>query len=509
MIKKYSRAGKIWMAMQFVACVATAQILPNTTIPMERPRLHFTPSINWMNDPNGMVYYQGQYHLFYQHYPDKPVWGPMHWGHATSTDLMHWQHQPIALYPDSLGYIFSGSAVVDVYNTAGFAKKGETALVAIFTHHLPDAPKDKIDFQYQSLAYSVDNGVTWTKYAGNPVLKNPGIIDFRDPKVIWYEPEQKWVMALATKDCITFYASTDLKNWATLSEFGKTAGAHGGVWECPDIFALEYNGRQVWVLLVSINPGAPNGGSATQYFLGDFDGKSFTAFDTVTRWMDYGPDNYAGVTWSNTGNRKILAGWMSNWNYANILPATNWRNALTIPRELSLQNAQGQLLLASAPVKELEAQYLKATTLKNITTATTLPAAAKQALLPCRIDMDLTTAAGFEIQLTNDAGEILSVGFDDSHQQFYIDRSKAGVHDFYKGFAVKSTVPRFKKGKLNFTLLLDINSAELFADDGCSVMTAVYFPVKKFTTINLLPAAGAAIQQVSITALKPAPVAVK
>jgi len=241
-----------------------------------------------------MVYYKGIYHLFFQYYPDSTVWGPMHWGHATSTDLIHWQQKPVALYPDTLGYIFSGSAIVDYKNTSGFGRPGQVPLVAIFTQHDPKGAKAKRkDFQNQSIAYSLDNGKTWIKYKGNPVLKNPGIIDFRDPKVMWYAPGNKWVMTLATKDRITFYSSPDLKNWKKESEFGENVGAHGGVWECPDLFTLDDNGKKIWVLIVNLNPGGPNKGSATQYFLGNFDGNRFTPFATDTKWLDYGPYEYA------------------------------------------------------------------------------------------------------------------------------------------------------------------------------------------------------------------------
>ncbi|WP_311182251.1 glycoside hydrolase family 32 protein [Hymenobacter volaticus] len=297
---------------------STKPIPPAT--PQYRPAYHFSPAKMWMNDPNGMVYHNGTYHLFFQHYPDGMEWGPMHWGHATSKDMVSWQEQPIALYPDSLGYIFSGSAVVDANNTAGF---GKNALVAIFTHHDPKGEKaGSKTFQNQSIAYSLDEGKTWKKYAQNPVLKNPGITDFRDPKVSWYEAGKKWVMTLATKDRITFYSSSNLKDWTKLSEFGEKFGAHGGVWECPDLFPLTLDGKTHWVLLVSINPGGPNSGSATQYFVGQFDGKTFTPSSTKTQWVDYGKDDYAGVTYGNTGNRRIFQGWMSNWEYANQVPTS-------------------------------------------------------------------------------------------------------------------------------------------------------------------------------------------
>ncbi len=221
-----------------------------------RPQVHFSPAEKWMNDPNGMVFYKGVYHLFFQYYPNATIWGPMHWGHAESNDMIHWKQMPIALYPDSLGYIFSGSAVVDKHNTSGFGKSGQIPLVAIFCQHDPVGEKAGRDnFQTQGIAYSLDEGQTWTKYPGNPVLKNPGIKDFRDPKVMWYAPGNKWVMTLATKDRITFYSSPNLKDWTKESEFGQNKGGHGGVWECPDLFPLQLDGKTHWVLLVSNNPG--------------------------------------------------------------------------------------------------------------------------------------------------------------------------------------------------------------------------------------------------------------
>ncbi len=243
-----------------------------------RPQFHFSPEKMWMNDPNGLVFFEGEYHLFYQYYPDSTVWGPMHWGHAVSTDLVHWQHLPIALYPDSLGYIFSGSAVVDWNNTSGFGKDGKPPLIAIFTYHDMEGDKaGRIDFQYQAIAYSNDNGRTWTKYEGNPVVPNPGLRDFRDPKVIWHEESQSWIMAVAAWDHLELYGSPDLKNWQKLSEFGKEWGTHAGVWECPDLFPAKVEGSDEirWVLIQNINPGAWQGGSGTQYFVGHFDGKSF------------------------------------------------------------------------------------------------------------------------------------------------------------------------------------------------------------------------------------------
>ncbi|MEB0249531.1 glycoside hydrolase family 32 protein, partial [Mucilaginibacter sp. 5B2] len=339
-----------------VATASQAQkVTPKLYHEQYRLQAHFSPKEKWTNDPNGMVYYKGTYHLFFQYYPKGTVWGPMHWGHAVSKDMIHWKQLPIALYPDKLGYIFSGSVVVDENNTSGLGTNDKPAMVAIFTHHDPKGEKAGSSvYQNQSLAYSLDEGTTWTKYTGNPVLKNPGIKDFRDPKVFWYAKDKKWVMSLATKDRITFYSSPNLKDWTKESDFGQMLGAHGGVWECPDLFPLKLNGKEYWVLLVSINPGGPNKGSATQYFVGHFDGKTFTPSSNQTKWIDYGPDDYAGVTFGNTGSRKVFLGWMGNWLYANQVPTVKWRNAMTIPRELSLKLTAGDIFLTSNPVEELD-----------------------------------------------------------------------------------------------------------------------------------------------------------
>lgn len=453
-----------------------------------RPQLHFSPKKGWMNDPNGMVYSNGTYHLFFQHNPDSTVWGPMHWGHATSKDLMHWAEQPIALYPDSLGTIFSGSAVVDANNTSGFGKGGQAPLVAIFTHHNPAREKEgRLDIQTQSLAYSLDEGKTWTKYAGNPVVPNPGIKDFRDPKVSWFEPAKKWIMTLATSDHITFYSSPNLKDWKKESEFGKGVGAHGGVWECPDLFPLDYNSEKVWVLVVNINPGGPNGGSATQYFTGRFDGSIFTPNQTGTKWLDYGPDEYAGITWSNTGDRKIFLGWMSNWQYANVVPTAKWRSATTVPKELGIEKSGNNYLVVSRPVKELDALAEKSETFSDIT-ATDYDLTQKTGKLsgPARIVMTADKLEPFTLTLSNSAGEKLMIGYDRSANNYFIDRSKAGDVSFEKGFAARHTAPRFSdKDPVDITLVIDNASVELFADGGRTVMTEIFFPHALFSDIRI------------------------
>ena len=436
-----------------------------------RPAFHFTPNQGWMNDPNGMIYLNGQYHLFFQHYPDSTVWGPMHWGHATSSDLVQWKEQPIALYPDSIGMIFSGSAVLDKNNTSGLGRGGIAPLVAIFTqHNMPGEKAGRTDFQNQSIAYSLDEGKTWTKYAGNPVLKTPNLKDFRDPKVIWHEPTQKWIMNLAVADHVEFYSSPNLINWRKESEIGKNLFAHGGVWECPDLLQINKNGKTIWVLLVSMNPGGPNGGSATQYIVGDFDGHAFKPYSADIKWMDYGPDNYAGVTFSNVGERNILIGWMSNWNYANVVPTEKWRSAMTVPRELSLieqnknKNTNSKnFLLVSSPVKEMKNAFTEISSKENV--------------IPNRIDMKGLKATDFEIILSNKYNEKLIIGYRSDKKQFYIDRTKAGVSNFNDGFAAVAVAPRLSNAtNMDLSILLDKTSIELFADGGQTVMTSLFFP---------------------------------
>ncbi len=471
-----------------------------------RPLIHFSPKAHWMNDPNGMVYYKGVYHLFFQYYPGSTVWGPMHWGHATSKDLIHWQQQPIALYPDSLGYIFSGSAVVDKNNTSGFGKNGKIPLVAVYTNHDPKGAKAGTNtYQNQSIAYSLDNGKTWTKYSKNPVLKNPGITDFRDPKVMWYGPRKNWIMTLATKDRVTFYSSHDLKNWKKESEFGENTGAHGGVWECPDLITLNYKGKKVWILIVNINPGGPNGGSATQYFTGNFDGEKFVADSKATKWLDYGPDEYAGVTWSHTGDRRIFLGWMSNWLYASEVPTIKWRSAMSIPRELTLKRSGKDFLVASEPVKELNSIEEKSIVAKNILVNKDFDIAqkTKRITFPGRLNLKMDSTEDFSVIISNATGEQVIIGYDKSKNQYYIDRAQSGKVDFQKDFAETHTAPRFTKNQeMNISLVIDVSSVELFADNGLTVMTEIFFPDQPYDKINIHSDSKMKINSLEYTKLK-------
>ena len=446
-----------------------------------RPQFHFSPPAHWMNDPNGMVYYKGEYHLFYQYYPDSTVWGPMHWGHAISKDMVHWQHLPIALYPDSLGYIFSGSVVVDKNNSSGFQKGEESPLIAIYTYHNMAGEKSgRADFQTQGIAYSLDKGRTWKKYAQNPVIKNPGTKDFRDPKVMWHEASKQWILTMAAGNEILFYRSTNLKNWELSGSFGKEEGSHGGVWECPDLFEIR-TGKDMetkWVLLVSIGNGAPNGGSGTQYFVGNFDGKSFTNDNTkqTMLWLDYGTDNYAGVTWSNApGNRRLFLGWMSNWQYAQTVPTKAWRSAMTLPRELSLhQTSQGYRLLTN-PAKETNALRINGSA-KNFTAGKEYTFSLAE--LKLEYDLEKTGSTDFGIELLNNKNESLRIGFNKQKNEFYIDRTNFTNKSFSKEFPAIHSAPRSADGKqMTLHLYIDHSSVELLADDGTMVMTDIFFQI--------------------------------
>ena len=322
------------------------------TLDHYRPLFHFSPPAHWMNDPNGLVWYEGEWHLFYQHNLD----GKLHWGHAVSADLTRWTPLPTALFPDADGDVWSGSAVVDVEDVSGFFGGG-SGLIAFWTHHNTLAPPRGP--QAQCLSFSRDRGRTWTPYAGNPVVPNPHIADFRDPKVIHHKPSGQWVMAVAVFDRIHFYTSPDLKCWTFGSAFGEGQGSHAGVWECPDLFPLSVDGspgESRWVLIVSISG---EGCVRTQYFVGDFDGANFRSENPAETilWSDGGMDNYAAVSWANVPSadgRRLWIGWMNNWAYAWDVPTVGWKGTMTLPREVRLRRMPEGIRLTQTPVRELE-----------------------------------------------------------------------------------------------------------------------------------------------------------
>ncbi|MBT1063144.1 glycoside hydrolase family 32 protein [Bowmanella sp. Y26] len=464
-----------------------------------RPQWHFSPPSGWMNDPNGLVYHQGEYHLFYQYYPDATRWGPMHWGHAVSRDLVHWQHLPIALAPDEKGYIFSGSIVADTLNTSGLGKDGVIPLVALFTYHDPKAAAQNTrNHESQGLAFSLDNGRSWQKYANNPVIPNPGETqDFRDPKVFWHAPSQHWVMALSVTDHVQFWRSKNLIDWQYQSSFGKGLGAQGGVWECPDLlpFTLPGSDQTHWALLLNLNPGGPQGGSGIQYFIGDFDGKTFsldpdfanTLQSQEAVWLDHGADNYAGVTWSGVEDgRTLFIGWMSNWLYGQQLPTHPWRSSMTMPRTLDMVSTAQGLRLKSRPVAELESlrQPLSLTEHRE----------ANRLTMQSQTDI-MQSEWWFEFRLpeqesilelifSNELGEKLVLGVDKG--QFYIDRSQAGRADFSEVFASRHRAPlTISDNALSIRLFLDHSAVEVFVNDGQLSMTERFFPTRPYTSLSI------------------------
>lgn len=449
-----------------------------------RPVYHHTPVYGWMNDPNGMFYKDGVYHLYFQYNPYGSMWGNMTWGHSTSTDLVHWTDEGTPIVADAWGTIFSGSCVVDKDNTAGF---GKGAVIAFYTSAKPSPWGD---VQSQSMAYSLDNGKTFTKYEHNPILTSSER-DFRDPKVFWYAPGKHWVMMLAVGQEIQIYSSPNLKDWKKESSFGTMQGAHGGVWECPDLVEVPVEGakEKKWVLICNINPGGPFGGSATQYFVGHFDGKVFVnESPTLTKWMDWGKDNYATVTWSNApAGRCIALGWMSNWQYANNVPTTQYRSTNTIARDLTLYKVDEELYLRSKPSAEIEKARgkkinLPAFKVSGIHEVESLLTDNNGAY---ELDMIIENAGSSKIafSLVNGKGEKVSMYYDVVRKQFVMDRSVSGVVDFSRDFPAVTVAPVDNTDTIHLRLFVDRSSIEAFGEDGKFVMTNLVFPAEPYNKL--------------------------
>ncbi len=446
-----------------------------------RPVYHHTPAYGWMNDPNGMFYKDGVYHLYFQYNPYGSVWGNMHWGHSTSTDLMHWKFEGCAIVPDAWGAIFSGSCVVDHENTAGFGKE---AVVAFYTS-AKSTPWG--DIQMQSMAYSLDNGKTFTKYEGNPILTSSEK-DFRDPKVFWYAPGKHWVMILAVGQHMEIYSSVNLKEWKKESEFGAMQGAHGGVWECPDLVEIPVEGtrEKKWVLICNLNPGGPFGGSAAQYFVGSFDGKKFVnESPTQTKWMDWGKDNYATVTWNNAPDGHCIAlGWMSNWQYANNVPTRQYRSANTLARDLTLYREGQELYLKSTPSSEVKKARGKKVSIPSFKVSEKHEMVnlfeEKQGAYEVEIVIQNAGASKIAFCLLNDKGEKVSMYYDLNRKQFVMDRSESGKVDFSKDFPAVTVAPVNVDKELTLRLFVDRSSIEAFGEDGKFVMTNLVFPSQPY-----------------------------
>lgn len=446
-----------------------------------RPVYHHTPAYGWMNDPNGMFYKDGVYHLYFQYNPYGAVWGNMHWGHSTSTDLMHWKFEGCAIVPDAWGAIFSGSCVVDHENTAGFGKE---AVVAFYTS-AKSTPWG--DIQMQSMAYSLDNGKTFTKYEGNPILTSSEK-DFRDPKVFWYAPGKHWVMILAVGQHMEIYSSVNLKEWKKESEFGAMQGAHGGVWECPDLVEIPVEGtrEKKWVLICNLNPGGPFGGSAAQYFVGSFDGKKFVnESPTQTKWMDWGKDNYATVTWNNASDGRCIAlGWMSNWQYANNVPTRQYRSANTLARDLTLYREGQELYLKSTPSVEVKKARGKKVSIPSFKVSEKHEIVNlfedNQGAYEVEIVIQNAGASKIAFCLLNDKGEKVSMYYDLNRKQFVMDRSESGTVDFSKDFPAVTVAPVNVDKELTLRLFVDRSSIEAFGEDGKFVMTNLVFPSQPY-----------------------------
>lgn len=446
-----------------------------------RPVYHHTPAYGWMNDPNGMFYKDGVYHLYFQYNPYGSVWGNMHWGHSTSTDLMHWKFEGCAIVPDAWGAIFSGSCVVDHENTAGFGKE---AVVAFYTS-AKSTPWG--DIQMQSMAYSLDNGKTFTKYEGDPILTSSEK-DFRDPKVFWYAPGKHWVMILAVGQHMEIYSSVNLKEWKKESEFGAMQGAHGGVWECPDLVEIPVEGtrEKKWVLICNLNPGGPFGGSAAQYFVGSFDGKKFVnESPTQTKWMDWGKDNYATVTWNNAPDGRCIAlGWMSNWQYANNVPTRQYRSANTLARDLTLYREGQELYLKSTPSVEVKKACGKKVSIPSFKVSEKHEMVnlfeEKQGAYEVEIVIQNAGASKIAFSLLNDKGEKVSMYYDLNRKQFVMDRSESGKVDFSKDFPAVTVAPVNVDKELTLRLFVDRSSIEAFGEDGKFVMTNLVFPSQPY-----------------------------
>ena len=457
--------------LYFTACAPT-ELDPNQTSGVDtsevyRPLYHFSPEAHWMNDPNGMFYKDGTYHLYFQYYPEGNQWGPMHWGHASTKDLVHWTEHPIAIYPDTaLGYIFSGSAVIDTFNVSGLAVDSIPPIIAMYTFH-----KRPGDVQTQGISYSLDGGMTYEFYQGNPVLPNPELKDFRDPKMMW--DGTQWICALTVGQEIAFYGSENLLDWTPLSRFSGEYGNHGGVWECPELFSLTTEeGIRKDILLVSIGSGAPNGGSGTQYFVGHWDGKEFIAEHEDQRYMDWGRDNYAGVNWWNAPTnrgKKLFMGWMSNWEYAQVVPTYKWRSSMTLPRELSLVELDGQFHIKQQFRLDggngFQAHLEPTMGLRGANT----------------FGINFSAEPQWSLRMTSAAGDTLDIWT--SVDSIYIDRSKCGLVDFEPSFKNIMRGPRKTNGAA-YEMYMDVMSLELLADGGLTAMTATFFPKAPFNKLE-------------------------
>lgn len=500
-VKGYNKHAIGWQSMEL------ADTFNTTNNETYRPIYHHTPLYGWMNDANGLVYKDGEYHLYFQYNPYASVWGNMHWGHSVSKDLLHWENKLPVIARDSMGHIFSGSSVVDYANTAGY---GAGTIIAFYTS------SSEKNGQIQCMAYSKDNGYTYTKYEKNPILiPIDGLKDFRDPKVFWYAPEKKWVMIVSADKEMRFYASSNLKNWTYLSAWGEGYGVQPSQFECPDMVQMPINGnkeKMKWVMIVNVNPGCYFGGSATQYFVGDFDGTRFVCDSPkeTVKWLDWGKDHYATVCFSNTGDRVIAVPWMSNWQYANIIPTKQFRSANALPRELKLYEQDGEIYMSAAPIKEVsnlrkeikeipafvvDKEYHVDTLLKN-----------NEGAYELQMQFACGTANIMGVKLYNEKGDTVDIYMDLLNNKLVMDRTNSGLVDFgsnsqphileshnrrintsinyINDFALATWGPLSKATSHDLNIFIDKCSVEVFINGGKLAMTNLVFPNKPYNSMS-------------------------
>jgi fructan beta-fructosidase len=462
------------LIVSIISCTPKEEVSTNETY---RPQYHFTPDKNWTNDPNGLVFYEGEYHLFYQYNPFGTTWGHMSWGHAVSTDLINWQQLPIAIeeYLDPITgdstMIFSGTALIDKNNTSGLCT-GKDCMIAIYTSNVH---KDNQGLkQHQSLAYSNDKGRTWQRYDKNPIL-DINLKDFRDPKVFWYEPQQKWVMALVVPDLfkVQLYESKNLLSWNLQSEFGN-AGDTLRIWECPDLYELpieEQTGKTKWVL--SLSGSHPSGSDfvGMQYFVGDFDGTKFTSEQKDPLYLEFGKDFYAGIVFNNLPKRTVMMGWVNNWTYANQTPTSTWRGAFSIPRELSLTETDSGLRLVQKPIDEVK--ELRGEEINDLNSLTSQS-----------FELEIEIPEGGSISLFKSESEQTTIGYENG--KLFLDRTKSGNVSFNNDFASVETVDLLSKtDRISVRIFVDQSIIEVFSMDGLYAITDQVFPTQQKTSVEL------------------------
>jgi len=459
-----------------------------------RPAFHFSPPRNWLNDPNGLVWYDGEYHLFYQHNPQGADWGNMSWGHAVSQDLVRWTHLPLALEFTDTEHVFSGSVVVDHDNTSGLRKGGQPAMVALYTAYDPVTER-----QAQALAWSTDRGITWNRHSGNPVL-DIGSTEFRDPKVFWYAPGAYWVMtvALPVDQVIRFYRSEDLFSWTHLSDFS-SPGDGPGLWECPDLFEMSFEDGSRWVLVISLGPGGESSRQGTEYVVGHFNGTTFVPDPAQPRLqpIDHGADFYAAVSFIDApAGQRILMGWMNNWTYAREIPTSAFRGSMAVPRLVTLKTGEAGVQLVQEPVPASlwrggPSWSVSDHEIRPGITALPMDACGDQLVIRAEFAAENARRAGLHVRVGN--GERTIIGYDVPAGSLYVDRRESGRTDFHSDFAAVHIAPlAMRDGRISLTVLIDRASVEVFGNNGEASITDQIFPGTESTGVELFAEGGSA-----------------